>query len=93
MDGKLKTHNSYTTIPNVAHFLLTAERMREHNMKCLNNCLEKEHLVDDGVKGIERYCIGGCMSARFTNIQTAAVVPPQLKNAYKGSKDITVSLH
>ena len=68
MDGKLKNHNIYKTIPNVSDFLLTAERMREHNMKCLHNCLEREHLEDDGVKGIERYCLGGCMTARFTNI-------------------------
>ena len=76
MDGKLKKHNVYNTIPHTMDYILTADRMREHHMKCLNNCLENEHLADDGVKGIERYCIGGCMTARFTNIQTAAMVPP-----------------
>jgi hypothetical protein len=40
-------------------FILAASRFREHNLECMIECLQ--HLEDDGIKGIERYCVGGCM--------------------------------
>ena len=53
-------------------FILAAERIGLHHMYCLDNCLQVRHFDDDGLKGIERACLTGCMESRFGRISAAA---------------------
>ena len=58
---------AFDYIPNydrrVRGFILSAQDMRDQHMSCAKDCVQ--HLEDDGLKGIERQCMGGCMQNQY----------------------------